>query len=66
MRILLPPEEYEAEVEEMARYNQTADELKKHLREDDIEYITILLKEERLLIYWLKTLNSKKITAKGN
>ncbi|MGI6049668.1 MAG: trigger factor [Acetivibrionales bacterium] len=38
--IIASPEEYEAEVEEMAkRYNQTADELKKHLREDDIEYI---------------------------
>lgn len=38
--IIASPEEYEAEVEEMAkRYNQTADELKKHLREDDIEHI---------------------------
>ena len=41
------------------RYNQTADELKKHLREDDIEYIKNSIEEERLLIYWLKTLNSK-------
>lgn len=38
--IIASPEEYEAELEEMAkRYNQTVEEMKKHLRDDDIEYI---------------------------
>jgi trigger factor len=34
------PEEYDAELVEMAkRYNQSVEEMKKHLHEDDIEYI---------------------------
>lgn len=39
-KVEVTPEEYDAEVEEMAgRYNQTAEEMKKHLQDDDIEYI---------------------------
>jgi trigger factor len=38
--IIASPEEYDAELEEMAkRYNQSVEEMKKHLRDDDIEYI---------------------------
>ncbi len=38
--IITSPEEYEAEIEEMSkRYNQTVEEMKKHLRDEDIEYI---------------------------
>ncbi len=38
--IIASPEEYDAELEEMAkRYNQSVEEMKKHLQDDDIEYI---------------------------
>jgi len=38
--IIASPEEFDAELEEMAkRYNQPVEEMKKHLRDDDIEYI---------------------------
>ncbi len=38
--IEVTPEEYDAELEQMAqRYRQSVEEMKKHLREDDIEYI---------------------------
>jgi trigger factor len=38
--IIASPEEYEAELEEIAkRYNQPVEEMKKHLQDDDIEYI---------------------------
>lgn len=38
--IIATPEEYDAELEQMAdRYNQSVEELKKHLHDDDIEYI---------------------------
>lgn len=39
-KISVTPEEYDAELEQMAaRYNQPIEEMKKHLHEDDIEYI---------------------------
>jgi len=38
--IIATPEEYDAELEQMAsRYNQPVEEMKKHLHDDDIEYI---------------------------
>jgi len=38
--IIASPEEFDAELEEIAkRYNQTVEEMKKHLHDDDIEYI---------------------------
>ncbi len=38
--IAATPEEYDLELEQMAkRYNQSPEEMKKHLHEDDIEYI---------------------------
>jgi trigger factor len=38
--IIATPEEYDAELEQIAaRYNQSVEEMKKHLRDDDIEYI---------------------------
>lgn len=38
--IIASPEEYDAELEEMAkRYKQSVEEMKKHLHDDDIEYI---------------------------
>jgi len=38
--IIASPEEFDAELEEMAkRYNQQVEEMKKHLHDDDIEYI---------------------------
>jgi len=38
--IIASPEEFDAELEEMAkRYNQPVEEMKKHLHDDDIEYI---------------------------
>ncbi len=38
--IIATPEEYDAELEQMAtRYNQSVEEMKKHLHDDDIEYI---------------------------
>lgn len=38
--IIATPEEYDAELEQMAaKYNQPIEEMKKHLHDDDIEYI---------------------------
>lgn len=48
--IIASEEEYEAELEEMAKkYNQTADEMKKQLRDEDIEYIKDSIEQKKTI-----------------
>lgn len=48
--IITSPEEYDAELEEMAkRYNQTVEEMKKHLHDDDIEYIKSSIERKKTI-----------------
>lgn len=48
--IITSPEEYDAELEEMAkRYNQPIEEMKKHLHDDDIEYIKSSIERKKTI-----------------
>lgn len=48
--IITSPEEYDAELEEMAkRYNQPVEEMKKHLHDDDIEYIKSSIERKKTI-----------------
>ena len=48
--IIASPEEFDAELEEMAkRYNQPVEEMKKHLHDDDIEYIKSSIERKKTI-----------------
>lgn len=48
--IIASPEEFDAELDEMAkRYNQPVEEMKKHLHDDDIEYIKSSIERKKTI-----------------
>ncbi|MGI6085877.1 MAG: trigger factor [Acetivibrionales bacterium] len=57
--IVASPEEYDAELEEIAkRYKQSVEEMKKHLHDDDIEYIKSSIERKKTIALLVE--NSKE------